>query len=352
MATLRLAEELYSLRYNTMKRSVLIPIAFLVFCAAIGTTELFRVPKNWPAPVYNFQKNPLTQAKVSLGRKLFYDPQLSRNNLISCASCHSPYNAFTHTDHARSHGVDDRIGRRNSPALMNLAWQRSFMWDGAVNHLDMQALAPISHPDEMGSSLDSVIRKLRRSPDYRQLFASAFGDSSITGERVLKSFSQFLLTLVSDNSKYDQVMRGEQQRRFTENEEHGHELFLKHCNSCHREPLFTNNDFENNGLRPDSLIKDPGRSAISRRRSDSLKFKVPTLRNCELTAPYMHDGRYRNLQMVLFHYTTAIHDSPTLSHSLRQPITLAEQDKNDLIAFLKTLTDEDFVHNPAYRWVK
>lgn len=335
-----------------MRRCVVISSLFLLLTAAIGTTGLFKIPKNWPSPVYDFKKNPLTAAKVALGRKLFFDPKLSRNNLISCASCHSPYNAFTHIDHARSHGIDDRIGKRNSPALMNLAWQSSFMWDGAVNHLDMQALAPISHPDEMGSSLDLVIDRLRTSRDYPDLFKTAFGDSSVSGERILKSMSQFLLTLVSANSKYDQVQNGNGEVVFSENEQRGYVLFKKHCNTCHREPLFTNGGFENNGLSPDSLLRDPGRSAISGRSSDSLKFKVPTLRNCELTAPYMHDGRYRNLQMVLFHYTNAVHHSPTLSPLLRQPIVLAEQDKNDLIAFLKTLTDEEFVHNPAYRWVK
>lgn len=226
------------------------------------------------------------------------------------------------------------------------------MWDGAVNHLDMQALAPISHPDEMGSSLESVVGKIQRRPRYKQLFFNAFGDSAATGERVLKSLSQFMLTLISANSKYDRVMRQENDIEFTEREQKGYVLFKTHCASCHTEPLFTNNSFENNGLEPDTLLKDQGRGKISGKPADALKFKVPTLRNCELTAPYMHDGRYRNLQMVLFHYAGTVQDSPTLSKQLKQKIILSEQEKGELIAFLKTLTDEDFVKNPAYSFLK
>jgi len=324
----------------------------MIFVSASTIPRLFYVPDNWPKPAYDFIKNPLSAEKVRLGRILFYDPVLSRNNMISCASCHSPYNAFTHIDHTLSHGIDDRIGTRNSPALMNLAWYRTFMWDGAVNHLDMQALAPISHPDEMGSSLDSVVVRLKARKRYRSLFHDAFGDSAVTGERTLKSISQFMLTLISAGSKYDKVVNNVAGISFTEKEKRGYVIYKKHCASCHTEPLFTTNGFENNGLKPDSLLKDPGRIRISHRKSDSLKFKVPTLRNCELTAPYMHDGRYRNLQMVLFHYTDAIHNSPTLARQLREKMELSEEDKGALIAFLKTLTDEEFVKDPAYSFLK
>jgi cytochrome c peroxidase len=167
----------------------------LALCAFQITKEpLFSVPTNWPKPVYDFSKNPLTSQKVELGRALFYDPLLSINNQISCASCHSPFTAFTHVDHDLSHGIDDRIGTRNSPALMNLAWHKSFMWDGAINHLDMQALAPISHPDEMGEKIESVVKKLQQSKNYPTLFLKAFGDTIITGEHTLKAISQFMLS--------------------------------------------------------------------------------------------------------------------------------------------------------------
>lgn len=310
------------------------------------------VPKNWPKPVYDFRKNPLDKTKIALGRQLFYDPILSRDNQISCASCHLQQTGFTHVDHALSHGIEDRIGTRNSPVLINLAWSNLFMWDGAVNHLDVQALAPIENHLEMDEKIANVVKKLQQSKKYRALFFDAYGDSLATGERTLKAISQFMLTLVSTNSKYDQVMRKEKGVQFTADEQKGYTLFKAHCASCHTEPLFTNGKFENNGLIPDSLLNDKGRMAVTGRAADSLRFKVPTLRNIERSYPYMHDGRYRNLQMVLFHYTNSIHVSPTLSKQLQQPIVFDEQDKRSIIAFLKTLTDNSFLSNPEFGYPK
>lgn len=323
----------------------------LALCAFNITTEhLFEVPKNWPKPTYDFNKNPLTKEKVELGRELFYDPILSKNNLISCASCHSPFTAFTHVDHDLSHGIDDRIGTRNSPALMNLAWHNLFMWDGAINHLDMQALAPISHPDEMGEKIESVVLKLQHSKKYAHLFLKAYGDTVITGEHTLKSISQFMLTLVSANSKYDSVMR--KQTHFTEQEGKGYKLFKQHCSSCHTEPLFTHTGFENNGLEMDTTLNDIGRMRITKNSQDSLKFKVPTLRNIEFSFPYMHDGRFKKISDVLKHYTSGIVHSKTLAKQLQQPIVLSSNDKVDLTAFLLTLTDKAFLFNPKHSFPK
>ena len=313
-----------------------------------GKDPVIEVPKGWPKPTYDFRKNPLNEPTIELGRQLFYDPILSRNNQVSCASCHLQQTAFTHIDHALSHGIDDRIGNRNSPALVNLAWGKSFMWDGAVNHLDVQALAPIENHLEMDEKIANVVKKLQASKTYRTRFFNAFGDSTVTGEHTLKAISQFLLTLPSTNSKYDKVMRKEKGVQFTKSEQKGYVLFKKHCASCHTEPLFTNNAFENNGLIPDSTLNDFGRMTITHRSSDSLKFKVPTLRNIERSPPYMHDGRFRNLQMVLFHYSNGIHHSPTLSPQLKNGIALNEQEKGSIIVFLKTLTDADFLANPKY----
>jgi cytochrome c peroxidase len=315
----------------------------VIFLAFISKDDLFKTPPNWPKPIYDFEKNPLTAKKIDLGRILFYDPILSQNNTISCASCHSPYSAFTHIDHDLSHGINDRIGIRNSPALMNLAWQPVFMWDGAVNHLDVQALAPISHPDEMGEKIENVILKLQRSKNYPLLFLKAFDDSNITGEHILKALSQFMLTLISANSKYDSVMR--KQTKFTLQEENGYKLFQKNCASCHKEPLFSNFNFENNGLPVDTTLKDYGRMKITKNKMDSLKFKVPTLRNIEFSFPYMHDGRFKRLSEVLKHYTTGIQKSATLSKNLDAPIILTSNEKVDLIAFLLTLTDKAFIYN-------
>ncbi len=180
-------------------------ISFLAFTQSENLG--FFVPEGWAKPTYDFSKNPLSQSKIELGRTLFYDPILSRDNMVSCASCHLPQLAFAHIDHQLSHGINDRIGTRNAPSLMNLAWSKSFMWDGAVNHLDMQSLAPITNHDEMDETLENVIVKLQKSKKYPPLFKAAFGDSIVTGEHLLKSMSQFMLTLVSANAKYDKVQQ-------------------------------------------------------------------------------------------------------------------------------------------------
>ena len=332
-----------------MKKYFIVLLGFLC-CAFTIEKAPFVVPEYFPKPAYDFSKNPLTDHIILLGRNLFYDPILSKNNTISCESCHSPFSAFTHIDHALSHGIDDKIGLRNSPALMNLAWKTNFMWDGAVNNLDMQALAPISHPSEMGSDIGEVVGKLNASEKYRNLFYHAFGDSIATGEKTLKAISQFELTLISANSKYDKVMRKEMV--FTPQEENGYLLFKKNCASCHKEPLFTNDGFENNGLPMDSLLGDLGRMTITSNSKDSLKFKVPTLRNIEYSYPYMHDGRFQKLAQVLNHYTNEILPSKTLSEELQNKIILTSNEKVDVIKFLLTLSDKDFVFNPQFQFPK
>lgn len=310
----------------------------------------FVVPENWPQPQYNFSKNPLSKEKILLGRALFYDPILSRDSTISCFSCHSQYTAFTHVDHALSHGIDGRIGTRNSPALMNLAWHKTYMWDGNVPNLEQQAIFPITHPDEMGEKMDHVAAKVRKSKIYSRLFYDAFGDSAVTSELLLKAMSQFMLTLVSANARYDSVMRKETE--FTPQEENGYRLFRRFCASCHTEPLFTNLDFENNGLAADTALRDYGRMKVTKDPGDSMKFKVPTLRNIEFSAPYMHDGRFKRLAEVFNHYTSGIQRSKTLSGKLQQPIVLSPNEKVDLTAFLLTLSDKAFLLNPDYSFPK
>ncbi|MGV3696760.1 cytochrome-c peroxidase [Flavobacterium sp.] len=313
------------------------------------TTPLYlEIPGNWPKPAYDFSKNPLTEEGFQLGRNLFYDPMLSRDKTISCASCHLQNTGFTHIDHDVSHGIEGRIGTRNSLALVNLAWNKNFMWDGGVNNLEMQPLNPITNPLEMDEKLDNVVAKLQGSSKYKALFAKAFGDEKVTSQRMLKALAQFTVMLTSSNSKYDQVMRGE--ASFTKEEEKGYQSFKTHCASCHTEPLFTNGTFENNGLQPDDHYKDGGRIKITGNPADSLRFKTPSLRNIELTAPYMHDGSVKNLPMVLFHYTENIHKSRTLAKQLKRKIILSEADKNNLIAFLRTLTDKTFVTNPRFQF--
>ena len=311
-------------------------------------TSLFYKPTYFPNPTYNFSKNPLSDEKVLLGRALFYDNTLSKNNTISCASCHSNYNAFSHTDHALSHGIYDSIGKRNAPPLINLAWQPIFMWDGAINHLDMQALAPIHNTIEMDERIEHVVNKLQATTLYPKLYYNAYGDCMITGENTLKAISAFMLTLVSVQSKYDSMRLGK--INYNHQEQNGYLLFQKNCSNCHTEPLFTNYTFENNGLKQDPNILDIGRMFITKNRNDSLKFKVPTLRNIEFTYPYMHDGRFKNLNEVLNHYINGVVKSPTLSIHLQNPIQLTSNEKVDLMAFLLTLSDRKFIFNPKHAY--
>jgi cytochrome c peroxidase len=285
----------------------------------------FVYPAYFPVPNYDFNANPLTNETIQLGRRLFYDEILSADGTVSCASCHSPYSAFAHTDHDLSHGIGDQIGTRNAPALFNLAWGTSFHRDGAHHHLDLQALGPISHPAEMGSNINDVVARLQADSLYAAGFARAWGNTAITGERVLKSLAQFQLTLVSAGAKYDRVR--EQRDTFSVQEAKGYALFKAHCNSCHTEPLFTNQGFAANGLEIDTSLNDFGRMMITTLAADSLLFKVPPLRNLSFTHPYMHDGRFRKLRQVLNHYANRLND----------PLPLAPNDQADLIAFLLTL---------------
>ncbi|MBI1268444.1 MAG: cytochrome-c peroxidase [Cryomorphaceae bacterium] len=321
-------------------------LALFLFSAVAVVQSSQRIPKNWPTPVYDISDDNLKVEKIHLGRLLFYDPILSRDGTISCSSCHSLYNAFAHTDHALSHGIDDRIGRRNAPALMNLAWMSSFMWDGAINHLDMQALAPITHVDEMGSSLPDLIDKLRGRGFYRKKFFEAFGDSTITGQHLLIAIAQFSSTLISADSKYDKVMQGSD--AFSDAEERGFALFSRLCADCHIPPLFTSNDFASNGIPIDSSLMDMGKMEVTTNPADSLLFKIPTLRNVEFTYPYMHDGRFKSLYDVLDHYN----DLKKPKDKRLEKIQLAENERVELVAFMLTLTDREFLFNQKFAFPK
>ena len=307
---------------------------------------VWKAPSTFNAPFYKVEVSQLTRAKVELGRKLFYDPILSKNNTISCASCHNSFHAFAHTDHALSHGIYDSIGTRNAPPLFNLAWSTHLMWDGASFHLDAQALAPIENNIEMDEKLNHVLIKLQQSQKYPALFKQAYGSPTITGERFLNALQAFELTLVSASSKYDSVMAD--QSSFTAQEKNGYQLFQKNCNRCHTEPLFTNHQFADNGLAVNPALNDVGRYRISRKSTDSLKFKVPSLRNLSYTYPYMHDGRFNSLQSVLKHYTKGIVQHPNLDEGLRAGIPLSDKERTDIIAFILTLNDRSFVFNKNY----
>ncbi len=340
------------------KRNVAIWIIVLVSAALYGfggvnkyflispeDVEL-KVPRGFPKPNYRFKDNKPTPEIFVLGRKLFYDPVLSKDSTISCGSCHQRIAAFGHIDHALSHGINGLIGKRNVPALQNLIWKDAFMWDGGVNHLEVQPLSPITNPIEMNESMAHVIEKLKHNKAYAEEFRVAFGDSDMTSQHLLRALAQFTGLMISANSRYDRFMRGED--TFSISEKSGLELFRAKCASCHEEPLFTDNRYRNNGLAPDTGLKDKGRSAISGAQFDEYKFLVPGLRNIEMTYPYMHDGRFRKLKNVLDYYSESRNFSPNTAKEMYEIGKLSEQDKKDIIAFLLTLTDKTFLYDRRF----
>ncbi len=309
---------------------------------------VFSVPQGWPAPVYNFENNPLTQEGFALGRKLFFDTRLSRTNTISCGSCHQPFSAFAQLDHPISHGVEDKLGTRNSPPLFNLNWHTSFFWDGGVNHIEVQPLSPIQNPVEMDEKLDNIIAKLSADEDYARRFTAVYGNKTITSQRMFKAIAQFMGMLVSANSKYDKYIRGEAGGALNEDELNGLRVFKTNCATCHKEPLFSDFSFRNNGLPP-TVVNDSGRAHITLAATDLYKFKIPSLRNLAYSAPYMHDGRFTTIDQVLDHYAQGIKPSATLDPLLADGIPLSVQERKDLKAFLAALNDEAFVKDGRFQ---
>ena len=304
------------------------------------------IPAGFPKPVYDFRKNKMSAEAFTLGRKLFYDPILSKDNFTSCSSCHLRFAAFAHVDHALSHGIANRIGKRNVPALQNLIWKNEFMADGGINHLDLQPIAPLTSEDEMGETLENVIMKLQNDSIYPKLFQGAFGDSVVTTKNLMKALSQFVCLMITSDSKYDKYVAGKID--FTANEKNGLSLFRAKCSSCHKEPLFTDNSYRNNGLAPDPKLNDIGRKLITGKESDLYKFRVPTLRNIEMTYPYMHDGRFNTLEEVLKYYAEGKFHSTGFDKELSKATGLSESEKIDLIIFLRTLTDKTFLYDRRF----
>ncbi len=303
-------------------------------------------PPNWPKPQYDLKKNPLTTEGFELGRKLFYDERLSRDSTLSCASCHQQFGAFATFEHPLSHGVGNTLTTRNAPALQNLAWQSAFMWDGGVSHLDLQPLAPLTAKNEMGETIAHVLVKLRRDTGYVRMFRDAFGDTVVNTQRMTRALSQFVLMLVSADSKYDRVLRGRDS--FLLPEKLGYAIFRQKCSSCHREPLFTDLSYRNTGLPLDSTLNDFGRMTITGDRQDSLKFRVPSLRNVAITHPYGHDGRFFSLLNVFEHYRKNMVVSALTDSVLMHRLPLSNFEIGQLTAFLNTLTDTAFLRNPLF----
>ena len=312
----------------------------------------FSIPSNFPELTYDISQNPPTEKGFELGKKLFYDGQLASDGVVSCGFCHIQNFAFTHHTHITSHGVNGLIGKRNAQPLHNLAFMNEFTWDGAATFLDTQPIIPITAAVEMNETVSNVLNKLRNDPKYPKLFAEAYGSEEITSERMFKSLSQFMLMMVSANSKYDKWERGES-ITFSQEEEKGRVLFQEKCASCHSGTLQTDQSYRNNGLPLDPKYNDMGRSEVTGLPEDTRKFKVPSLRNIEITFPYMHDGRINTLEDVLDYYSDGITESKTLDPIFIKPdktlgLDITAQEKTKIIAFLKTLTDTDFLNEKRF----
>ncbi len=307
--------------------------------------------------------NPLTVQKVELGRMLFYEKALSKDGTMACATCHLQEDGFSDPNRF-SEGVEGLLGGRQAMAVINLAWNdNGFFWDGRSELLRHQALLPIQDPLEMNESLVNVVGKLGLRSGYKNQFIRAFGDSKVTKERIALALESFMFSIVSDDSKYDRYLAGK--ATLTDSEERGRVLFFGEyneffpetsgadCAHCHSSNTFENDQYMNNGLDSDAEFTDLGRFDVTNNENDKAKFKVTTLRNIAVTAPYMHDGRFNTLEEVINHYNNDIRSSSTLDPALASTtgtgLMLDEDEIADLIAFLNTLTDETYLTNPAYQ---
>lgn len=306
--------------------------------------------------------NPLTEQGVLLGRMLFYDKRLSQDGTISCSSCHNQATGFSDTNRF-SIGIQGQIGGRQAMAVVNMLWnQNQFFWDGRSNLLREQSLKPIQDPLEMHETLPNVVAKLNASQVYKNQFVRAFGSETINSEKISLALEQFMHSIISNNSKFDKEIRGEY--TYTASEQRGKDLFYTEyngffpntsgadCAHCHSGANFENDSYINNGLDSDGNMADAGREEVTGNAADKGKFKVTSLRNIELTPPYMHDGRFQTLEEVVDHYNNGLVFSTTIDPALEATrgtgLFLTPQDKADLVNFLKTLTDRTLATDERY----
>ena len=345
-------------------------ISLIISCRKDNTSYLptpynLQIPSHFPTMVIP-EDNPLTNEGVELGRYLFYEKRLSGDNSMSCASCHLPTSSFSDPNQY-STGIDGIQGNRQSMALINLGWEDFFFWDGRKTTLEGQILEPVPNPIEMHQSWKQTIEKLNADVVYRNRFFKAFGEEGIDSTKASKAIAQFLRTLISGKSKFDVMYKYENSMSLSaseqailqsvDNEEWaGYDLFKSlngaDCFHCHNGPLMRVKKFSNNGLLP-SAFDDKGRASVTNNPEDNYKFKVTTLRNIALTAPYMHDGRFSTLEEVIEHYSSGIHMSPTIDPLIefgsQGGVQLDAQEKYLLKKFLMTLTDNNFINNPSFQ---
>lgn len=308
------------------------------------TAYSVQIPAHFPATDY-YQRNPITKEGFELGRRLFYDRRFSVDGSISCGSCHEQIAAFGTYDHDLSHGVNGAHGIRNAMSLFNLAWQTSFGWDGKYNSMEAVYAAHISSSIEMGETVSNIINKLKADSRYSQQFKTVYGSTEIDQQRIFNALTQFVGALVSSTTKYDSVKQN--LATFTASEQTGYAIFQNKCNSCHAEPLFTDLSYRNNGL-PLNGFNDKGRMNVTGNKADSLKFRVPSLRNLFKSYPFIHDGRFIGFEQIFDHYQSGIVQSATLDPLLTNGISLSTAERTALVAFLRTLTDNKFTSNTGF----
>jgi len=324
----------------------------------IPTPYELKIPAGFPEMVIP-EDNPMTVEGIALGRKLFYEEKLSGDNSMACADCHMQQNGFSDPNQF-SQGIDGSFGNRQAMALINLGWEKFYFWDGRAATLEQQIFGPVMNPIEMNESWAHAMDELREDPVYRDMFRKAFGTAGVDSVRASKAIAQFLRTLISGNSKFDKVNRGEVS--FTPSESNGYDLFMRDkdeanliaggdCFHCHGPILMSKQFYSNNGL--DAVFADSGLGAVTGNPLEVGKFKIPTLRNIELTGPYMHDGRFTTLDEVINHYSSGLVVSPTIDPLMKFAadggVALSPQEKADIKAFLLTLTDYDFINNPEFK---
>ncbi|MEN8775061.1 MAG: cytochrome c peroxidase [Akkermansiaceae bacterium] len=312
-----------------------------------STSVKLAYPKRFGKPKIP-SDNELTKERIALGERLFHDTILSIDGTVSCAACHVVEFAFS-DDVDLSRGFEGRLGKRNSPPIFNLAWKDHFFWDGRAKTVREQVLQPIQDHLEMAANLNSVVYRLNRRKSYREDFEKAYGPGKITSDTLSLALENYLLTIVSGDSKFDRALDGKE--KFTSLEDKGRKLFYTEhekggagCFQCHGGPHFRDFDYRNNGLKTSRDLNDLGRHKITGKDEDKFLFSTPSLRNIALTSPYMHDGRFEKLADVIEHYNSELHQSPTLDPRLKkQGLGLDEVEKKALLAFLETLTDSQFI---------
>ncbi len=314
------------------------------------TPHTLELPEHVPKPDLPTD-NVLTKERIELGGRLFFDSLLSEDNRMACAACHSPVDGFS-DPRQFSEGINGHIGKRQSMSVLNLAWKDSFFWDGRAKTLREQVLHPIKDPTEMSLPIRRAVARLNRYGNYKTDFEKAYGPGNVTEKKLALALENYLLSLKSTDSKYDDSVEGKVS--LTEQEKLGQKLFHTpydpksqtrgaSCYECHSGPLFTDHAFRNNGL---NATDDLGRYVVTLKSDDKGKFVTPSLRNIELTAPYMHDGRFSTLEDVLDHYSSPFSQKhqtldPALQPHASTGILLSNEEKAAIIAFLKTLTDPE-----------